>query len=78
MSNFADQHHDRTFATLFDAFYETQTPKAQERLSKWLFVAADYFLTGNTTVDTALDMARAALWSLFSKDMKQFTSVLKG
>lgn len=78
MSNFADQHHDRTFATLFDAWYDNQTPKVQERVGIWLFVAADYFLVGNTTVDTALDMTRATVWSLFNKDMKQFSALVKG
>ena len=76
--SFKDQDHDRNLATLFEAFYETQPPKAQKRLDVWLFVAAADFLTGSTHPDTALEMAQAFIWSLFSKDMKQFTEVLKG
>jgi len=81
MSNFNDKHHDSTRATLFDAFYEAQTPKEQKRLNDWMLVVAASFRMGEghpTTADTALEMARAFLWSLFSKDMKQFTEVLKG
>jgi hypothetical protein len=78
MSNHADAYHDSTFATLFDAWYDIQPPRIQQRVSKWLFVAADYHMVGTTTPDTALDMARAMLWSLFLKDMKQFLGLLKG
>ena len=78
MSNFKDQYHDKNLAALFEEFYATQPPQAQARLGIWVFVAAADFLTGSTHPDTALEMAQAFIWSLFSKDMKQFTSLLKG
>lgn len=79
MSNYADQHHDRTFATLFDAFYELQTPKIQERLNAWMLVTAASFRKGvPMTAENAIEQAQALLWAFATKDMKQFLAVLKG
>ena len=78
MSNLADQHHDRNFAALFEAWYDIQTPRIQKRASVWLLVAADYHMTGNTRPETALEMAAATLWAVAVKDMKQFLAVLRG
>ena len=79
MSSFADQHHDRSFAALFEAFYEIQTPKIQERLNAWMLVTAAAIRKGvPMTTDTALEQAQALLWAFATKDMKQFLAVLKG
>ena len=75
MTDFADIHHDRSFAALFDAFYEIQTPKVQERLNTWMLVIAASFRKGMghpMTADNALEQAQALLWAFATKDMKQF------
>lgn len=75
MSNHADKYHDSSFATLFDAFYEVQTPRAQERLNAWMLVAAAGIrkdMGGSTLAETALEMAQALLWSLYIINAKQF------
>ena len=78
MSNFADKHKDSTHATLFEAWFDLQSPRIQKRASIWLLVAADYHMTGNTLPETALEMGAATLWAFAMKDMKQFMNVLKG
>lgn len=82
MSNFKDTHHDNQRATLFDFWYEAQTPAVQERLNDWLLVTAACFRmtppNGGLpySADTALEMAQSFLHSLFTKDPRQIAGVL--
>lgn len=78
MTSFTDTHHDTTRATLFDAWYELQTPRVRERLNDWMLVSAATFRKqGNFSADTALDMAQALVWALANRDMRQILAVLE-
>lgn len=79
MSSYPDKYHDSIRAALYDAWWQIQTPNAQERLNDWMLVIAASFRRGEPmSTDTAIEQAEAFLWAYINKDPKQFLSVLKG
>lgn len=77
MSNFSNDHHEQTRAALFQAWYDIQSPRVQERITRWVFFLSDYHMVGTTLPKTALAMAESTLWAVYEKNPRDFLALLE-